>query len=161
MVPPALDSFLVAMRDGRDFIPIQVSSLRLDTVTNFDLYIQAFPGEPAVLYADRTFPFTEKSRKRLEDNRIEYLYVSNTQIPEYRRYVEANIEKILIDISIRMEDKSHLLHLTAQGVVQDVLSKTDIKDDLARGHDLVVHIVEFLFGQRESLRHLVECASTE
>ena len=90
-----------------------MSSLRLDTVTDFDLYLQTSSGEPAVLYADRATPFTEASRKRLEENRIQFLYISNEQLPEYRSYIESNMQNILSDLSVRMEDKSSLLHLTA------------------------------------------------
>ena len=91
MAPPSIENFLDALKEGRKFIPIQVSSLRLDTVTNFDLYMKATPGEPAVLYADRTLPFSEQSRKRLEENRIQYLYVSSEQLGDYRKYVESNM----------------------------------------------------------------------
>lgn len=161
MPPPNLENFLTALKQGREFIPIQVSSLRLDTVTNFDLFIRASSVEPAVLYADRSIPFREESRKRLEDNRIEFLYISSSQLPEYRSYIESNLQNILNDISIQMDEKSTLLHLTAQGVVQDVLSATDIKKGLERGKKVVAHTVDFLFGQRASLRHLVECAATD
>ena len=138
-----------------------MSSLRLDTVTDFDLYLQTSSGEPAVLYADRATPFTEASRKRLEENRIQFLYISNEQLPEYRSYIESNMQNILSDLSVRMEDKSSLLHLTAQNVVRDVLSATDIREGLERGNQLIAHTVDFLFGQRASLRHLVESASSD
>ena len=161
MPTQTIEDFLGALKDGRDYIPIQVSSLRLDTVTDFDLYLQASPGEPAVLYAERTIPFTEESRKRLEENRILNLFISSQQLPEYRSYIEKNMQNILTDVSVRIEDKSQLLHLTAQSVVQDVLSATDLKEGIDRGHELIVHTVDFLFGQRDSLRHLVECASTQ
>ena len=161
MAPQTLENFLVALKQGRDFIPIQVSSLRLDTTTNFDLYLEATPGEPSVLYAGQSTPFTEASRKRLEENRIQNLFISSQQLPQYRTYIEGNMQQILADISIRLEEKSQLLHLTAQGVVQDVLSATDIRDGLDRGRELVVHTVDFLFGQRASLRHLIECAATD
>jgi len=161
MSPQSLENFLIALKEGCEYVPVQVSSLRLDTVTNFDLYLQASASEPAVLYADRTLPFTEESRKRLEDNRIQFLYISNEQLPEYRSYIESNMQNILSDLLVRMEDKSALLHLTAQNVVRDVLTATDIKQGLERGNELIAHTVDFLFGQRESLRHLIQSASAD
>jgi HD-GYP domain-containing protein (c-di-GMP phosphodiesterase class II) len=161
MAPQSLENFLIAFKEGREYIPIQVSSLRADMATDFDLYMQPTPGEPAVLYADRTIPFSAESRRRLEENKIQYLYISNAQMSEYRNYVESNMQAILNDVAIHMEEKSHLLHITAQGVVRDVLEKSDLKQGLKRGHELIEHTVDFLFGQRASLRHLVECASTD
>jgi HD-GYP domain-containing protein (c-di-GMP phosphodiesterase class II) len=159
MATQSLETFLLALKQGREFIPIQVSSLRLDTVTNFDLYIQATPGEPAVLYADHTLPFNEKSRSRLEDNQIQFLYIHVDQINEYRKYIENNLSAILADVGIRLDEKSRLLHITAQGVVQQVLEGDDLAEGLERGGQLVAHTVDFLFGQRNALRHLVESAS--
>jgi len=156
-----INNFLVAVTQGREFIPIKVSSLRLDTVTHFDLYFQATPGEPEVLYADRELPFNEKSRKRLEDNRIQYLYIHSDQLPHYRRYIEYNMPEILADVGVPMEEKSQLLHLTAQGVVRDVFEEAVIGDGIERGRSIVVSTIDFLFEQRGSLRHLIQTASLD
>lgn len=161
MTTQNLESFLVALQQGREFIPIQVSSLRLDTITGFDLYIQAQPGEPAVLYADHTVPFNETSRKRLEENQVQFLYVHSDQLDEYREYIETNMADILNDAGIRLEEKSDLLHLTSQGIVQGALDGRDLKQSIERGSKLVEHTVDFLFGHRSALRHLIESASVD
>lgn len=161
MASPNLESFVIALKQGREFIPIQVASLRVDTVTQFDLYIKATSGEPAVLYADHRVPFTEASRRRLQDNQVEYLFIHANQLGQYRRYIENNLPAILADVGVRMEDKSQLLHITAQGVVEDVLEGTDVEEGLERGGQLISHTVDFLFGQRAALRHLVESASVD
>ena len=155
------DKFLEALSQGREYIPIRVSSLRLDTVTHFDLYFQAKPGEPEVLYADRALPFDEKSRKRLEDNQVQYLYIHADQIPDYRRYIESNMPQILSDIAVPIDEKSQLLHLTARGVVRDVFEEAGIEEGLGRGRFIVNNTVDFLFGQRNSLRNLVTSASLD
>lgn len=161
MASQNLESFVTALRQGREFIPVQVVSLRVDTVTDFDLYIRATSGEPEVLYADSSVPFTEESRKRLENNQVEYLYVHANQLDQYRRYIETNMADILADVAIHVEDKSQLLHITARGVVQDVLDGAELATGLERGGSLVTHTVDFLFGQRNALRHLVESASLD
>ena len=52
MMPGSIaDDFLSAIQEKRAYIPICIESLRLDTITGFDLYLQARPDEPVVLYA--------------------------------------------------------------------------------------------------------------
>lgn len=153
--------FLQAVNQGRQYIPIKVNSLRLDSITDFDLYFQATPGEPEVLYADRTVPFDERSRKRLENNQIQFLYIHTNQLPQYNRYIETNLPDILADVSVPSEEKSQLLHLTARGIVRDVFEAADITEGLERGQSVVANTVDFLFGQHASLRHLVTSASID
>lgn len=155
------NKFLQALNQGREFIPIKVGSLRVDTLTHFDLYFQATPGEPEVLYADHALPFDEKSRKRLEDNQIEYLYIHQGQLPQYRRYIENNMPKILSDVSVPIEEKTQLLHLTAQGIVREVFEEAVTGDELERGRSMVNNTVELLFGQKTSLRQLIQTASVD
>ncbi len=153
------DKFLQAVNQGNEYIPIQVSSLRVDTTTNFDLYFKASPGEQEVLYANRETPFDNSSMRRLIENNIHFLYIHIDQIGPYRRYLEENMAQILADVGIPMEEKTQLLHLTARGVVKDVFESDEMQEGVERGAAIVANTVDFLFDQRNSLRHLIQSAS--
>jgi len=153
--------FIHAVNNEADFFPINISSLRLDTVTNFDLFIQVRPDEPAVLYAERHIPFTEDSRRRLEDNQVENLYISTGQHGDYRRYLEENLQDILTDASITIDDKSEILHSSAHGIISDVMNSGAIGEGIERSSELIQCTVDFVFGQRSALKHLIQKASRD
>ena len=161
MEQTANDKFLQAVNQGYEYIPIQVNSLRVDTLTHFDMYFKASPGEQAVLYAEQSVPFTDESLRRLQDNQITYLYIHSGQLPQFRRYIEGNMKDILNDISVPMEEKSQLLHLTARGVVRDVFEAVDMQEGVERGQVVVSHTVDLLFNDRTALRHLIQSASLD
>jgi HD-GYP domain-containing protein (c-di-GMP phosphodiesterase class II) len=150
-----------ALNEDSEFIPINILSLRLDTITNFDLYIQVRLDEPAVLYAERHIPFTEDSRKRLKDNQVDCLYINASQHDDYRRYLEGNLQDILTDSTIEIDDKSEILHMSAHGIVKDIMQKGMIDEGLERGNELIQCTVDFVFGQRSALRHLIQKASRD
>lgn len=154
-------AFARALDGDRDFAPIRVSSLRVDTVTGFDLYLQVKPGEPAVLYAERSVPFTEESRQRLVDNEVEHLYISAGQEGSYRRYLEQNLQSILADLEVSAREKSEVLHTSAQGLVRDVFENPEMEGALERSRDVVENTVDFLFSQEGALRNLITTASVD
>lgn len=161
MVQTLTESFRAALASGEPFFPIHISSLRLDTITDFDLYLRIRPEEPHVLYAKRDVPFSEEARTRLLDNRIDCLYISSYQEDEYRKYLESHLQDIVSDPSIPPLEKSEILYMSAQGLVRDVLENPDLEDGIERAKQVVGNTVEFLISQRSALRYMVETASRD
>lgn len=155
------ESFRAALASGQPFFPIHISSLRLDTVTNFDLYLRVRPDEPHVLYAKRDVPFTDAARNRLLDNRIDCLYISSHQENEYRRYLESHLKDLVSDSSIPPLEKSEILYMSAQGLVKSVLEQPELEDGIERTQQVVGSTVDFLLSQRSALRYMVETASRD
>jgi len=153
--------FVTAVQARHEYIPVHISSLRVDSITGFDLYLQVRPGEPAVLYAERNTPFGEKSRRRLEENRVEYLFISSGQQGSYRAYLEKHLPAILQDPSIETEAKSEILYASAHGLMQEIYENPELSGGLGRSRDMVRNTVQFMYGQRRALRHLIEAASTD
>lgn len=155
------DQFLTAVQESHDFIPIHVASLRVDSVTGFDLYLQVRPDEPVVLYAERNTPFTEASRRRLVDNRVEQLFISGEQQDEYRRYLETNLVDILQDSEVETESKCEILYASAHGLMRDVYADPSTGGGLLRSRDLAYCTIGLLHHQRPALRHLIETAAAD
>ena len=153
--------FIEALREGKEYIPISVTSLRIDTVTNFDLYLKARPGEPLVLYAQHDIPFSEEARRRLEETQVEYLYISAGQQGEYTRYLERNLVEIITDDSISTSDKSEVLHTSAQGLVKEIFDDPRLEGGIVRSKEVVQNTVSFLFNDSSALRNLIENAPFE
>jgi HD-GYP domain-containing protein (c-di-GMP phosphodiesterase class II) len=153
--------FVRAVQANHDYIPIHIASLRIDSVTGFDLYLQVRPSDPVVLYAERNTPFTERSRQRLLDNKVEFVHISSAQQKSYRRYLEKHLVHILQDPKIDVEAKSEILYASAHGLMRDLFENPELEAGLARGREMVRSTIGFMYHNRTSLRHLIKAASTD
>lgn len=161
MPESAVDRVTRSFRADSAYLPIHIASLRIDTVTDFDLYYQVRADEPVVLYAERNIPFTEDSRARLVENQVEYLYISSEQEGLYRGYLERNLSVLLSDDAIDIESKTEILYSSAHGLMQEIFEKPMLDGGLARSTELVDNTVKFMQAERSALRHLIETAATD
>ena len=58
----------------KQYLPVYLDTLRVDSVLEFDLYIDN--GSDVVLYRAAKLAFTEQNRRQLLENRVTRLYVS-------------------------------------------------------------------------------------
>lgn len=149
----------VAFNLDSDFIGIPVSSLRLDELTEFDLYLPGTAQRPPVLYRSAELPFTNEARERLSDNAIEYLLVRNADRAAYKRYLERNLASIVSDSSLPMETRSATLYFSAQEVVRDLMEDPRSSDLVGRSANIVENTVRLLQTEKGSLRHLMQVTS--
>ena len=142
------------------FIPVSLGSLRIDSITSFDIYFQPAPGQPFVLYAERNLRFTEDARKRLLDNNLDTVYVRGTQRSEYGRYIEQNLSAIISDPNLNPGEKSEMLYASATGVVESVIQDPESLENLRRSREIVKNTVNFMLEDRQVLAHLLKSLSS-
>ena len=92
-----------------DFVSVSIENLIANSTVNFDLFVQVKSGK--VLYREKNLKFTLKDIDRLKDNKIEILYVRDTDADKFKSYLKQtgqleeskeeleNIEKISFDIT--------------------------------------------------------------
>jgi putative nucleotidyltransferase with HDIG domain len=147
-------------RDDSEFIPVGLDSLRVDSVTSFDIYFQPSPGQPFVLYAERNLIFTEEARSRLAANGVETIYIRGTQRDAYNRYVEENLSIILADPEIGADKKSEALYASASIVTESIIQNPQSQDNLQRGRDMARLTVNFMLEDRAVLANLIKTLSS-
>ena len=69
-----MSSTAIKNRTEQKFMPIYLESIRVDSVLDFDLYINV--NNQLVLYRSANLAFTERTLRKLLDNRIDRLYVA-------------------------------------------------------------------------------------
>lgn len=154
-----VEGYLEAMRNGSEYFPIPVASLRIDTITRFDLYLQVRADEPMVLYAEKDITFSDDARKRLEDNNVEYLYVKAKAETAYLGYLESNLHQILTDPDIPIGEKAEILYVSAQGLVKEILDNPEVERGIERSKAIVQNTVHMLISQQSALSHLIKTAT--
>ena len=152
------------------FIPVSLSSLRVDSVTSFDIYLARSQvqlgkkrperSQPFVLYAERNLTFTEKARRRLVENNVATLYIRDAQHVQYKRYVEENLPAVLADPSVKLEEKSKMLYSAASGVAESVMNDPESLENLQRSREIVKHTVDYMLQGREVFTFLLRRLSS-
>ncbi len=150
-------STAVKKRVEQKFLPIYLDSLRVDSVLDFDLYIKV--NNQLVLYRSADLPFTERTRQKLIDNRVERLFITNENRSNYQIYIEKNLDKILTDSRIREEKKAGILYETSTNLVKDVLNNPTYGDNIKRSQSLVSNTIEYILKGREAFLNLLKITS--
>jgi HD-GYP domain-containing protein (c-di-GMP phosphodiesterase class II) len=147
--------------DTGTFLPIKLASLRVDTVTDFDIYFQASPGQPFVLYSERHGRFTEKAQQRLLDSKLNTVYILPSQQAAYGRYVEANLATILADDDVPSDEKAEALYASSGSLVEDILDQPESKENVQRSKDIVKNTVNFMLTERNAFASLLKKVSLD
>ena len=147
------------MAHSSGFFPIRISSIRLDTVTDFDLYIQEHNQAKPILYRERDLSFDEEAASRLRSNGVDTLYVSGNQAKEYKAYIERNLKDILNDSNLPMSERSALLYNSSISVVKDIMDDPRSHGIVQRSELLVENTVSFVFNKTNAFKHLLDVTS--
>lgn len=139
------------------FLPIYLESLVVDSVLSFDLFIKL--GREMVLYRSKQLAFTDDSRRKLLDNKVEKLYVPFTAKHEYQKYIESNLGKIIQDPSIREEKKAGIIYEASKALVKDVLANPSLGENIQRSKDMVANQVSYILKGREAFLNLMRITS--
>ncbi len=144
-------------RTSQKFLAIYLESLRVDSVLEFDLYIKI--NHELVLYRSQDLPFTEKTRQKLLDNKVDRLYITSDNIHEYQKYIEKNLDKILRDPLVQEEKKAGILYETSTNLVKEVLTNPTYGDNIKRSMDIVTNTIGFILKGRDAFLNLLKITS--
>ncbi len=152
-----MSSTAIRNRAEEKFMPIYLESLRVDSVLDFDLYLSL--NHQLVLYRSPDLPFTERTRQKLLENKVDRLYVPFQNRDKYQRYIEQNLDKILADPSIQEERKAGILYDTSTNLVKDVLNNPTFGENIQRSKELVSTTVDYILQGREAFLSLLKITS--
>jgi putative nucleotidyltransferase with HDIG domain len=150
-------STAVKSRVEQKYLPIYLDSLRLDSVLDFELYLKV--NNDVILYRSPNLAFTDKTRQKLLENRVDRLYVPMDRKAEYQQYIERNLDKILVDPTIQEEKKAAILYDTSTNLVKDVLSNPTFGDNIHRAQNMVENTVEYILRGRDAFLNLLRITS--
>ncbi len=136
------------------FFSIPLSSLRLDTVTGFNLYLKSAAGGQGasrgkksnfILYRGADLKFAEEHREKLRQSRVRRLYISNADRQRYLRYMEDNIDPIISSPTLLVSQKTEIIYDSATQLVRDIFADPRGGENLRRAHRMadttVVHLL--------------------
>ena len=140
-----------------NFIPVHLDSLRVDSLLSFDLYIRK--GIEYILYRASNLPFTEEKRDNLLKYNVRALYISGENCHQYQEYLESNIKEIIADPTIEPTAKANIVYDSAKLLVQDVLDKPTLPENIRRSKNLVDSTVSFILTGQTAFHSLLRVMS--
>ena len=141
------------------FMPIQVASLRVDKILNFDLYIHT--GRELLLYRSKSLTFTEASLARLRENKVETIYIPGHAREAYHKYIEENLQEVLADPKIPEPKKATILYDSSKMLIQDVFTNPTYPEHIKRSKRLVENTVGFILKGRQAFLNLMKITSLD
>jgi putative nucleotidyltransferase with HDIG domain len=142
-----------------EYISVPLSSLQIDTVPDFDLYMITAAGTTPVLYRGRNLPFTTDARERLSEHNVSELYISPEQRNVYYQYAESNLEHVLKDASLSSEKKTQLLYVCAHRAVEHIMSEPEAPDVMPRSTALVENMLKFMAREQSYFSMFMDVTS--
>lgn len=141
----------------KEFLPIYLETLRIDSILDFDLYIR-IAHEP-ILYRSKNLPFTESTRQKLLESRVTRLFIKPGERKLYQRYIEQNLNTIIRDTKVPEPKKAGIIYETSKSLVKDVLANPTLGENIKRSKDLVSNTVDFILRGREAFLNLLKITS--
>ncbi len=139
------------------YFPVQLDSIRIDSLLDFELYMKV--RNEYVLYRGANLEFTEKNRRELLSNKVHTLYLKRDERKSYLRYVEKHLTDILRDADLPEARKAQLVYDTSTNLLEDILDNPTSTENIRRATTVAEHTVSFVMRGRESFRHLVAITS--
>lgn len=142
--------------------PISLHSLRMDTVTNFDMYmklVERSRKERFVLYRRRNLPFTERTRQNLTEHGTEALYIDASDKKEYQIYLERNLDGIIADKEVPIAEKSQIAYTCATGLVEELLENPRSGGHIHRSKAVISNIVNYMLNDSQAFFSLLATTS--
>jgi HD-GYP domain-containing protein (c-di-GMP phosphodiesterase class II) len=143
-----------------DYISVPLSTLRVDSITNFDIYFRTRPHQPLVLYAEGNVHFNESVRQRLIDSHVRNVYIRRRDLRAYNRYLEGNLKHILGDPHLSRESKSEILYASASGVVESMVQRPPTFEAVQRTKDVVRHTVSYMLEDQKVFGCILKAVSS-
>jgi len=149
-------------RETTKYIPISLDSLRINTVTNFDMYMnisRQSRKERLVLYRKKDIPFTERNRKNLIYQGTDQLFIDSSDKREYQLYLEENLDAIIADESVPNEEKSKIAYACATGLVEELLENPRSGEHIKRSKAVISNMVNYMLTESQAFFNLMAATS--
>jgi HD-GYP domain-containing protein (c-di-GMP phosphodiesterase class II) len=120
------------------FMPLALEHVVLEGLASLPVYLRtlnkksAEPEYQFTLYSTPAVRFTENHRMRLKEAGVKFIYITLQDQMQFRRQVEAHLEKIVADPALTLSTKSELVYETSVELVNELLTDQGLADKLPR-----------------------------
>ncbi|MGR3294092.1 MAG: hypothetical protein ACUZ9M_08785 [Candidatus Scalindua sp.] len=132
-----------------DYLPINSSSLRTDTIVGCDLYllVKTSADSRYILYCRGDTVFENDKREMLLERNISRLFIKKDDQQKYYEYLESNFKDIIPDSRISPDEKTRIVQDVATYLVKDLFTDPNtgiVNSTKAFAYNMVDYILKDL-----------------
>jgi len=145
-----------------DYLPINTSSLRINTTVGCDLYLLVKTKSESryVLYCRGDAVFEDNKRGMLWERNISRLYIKKDDQPKYYEYLENNFQEIITDVRIPTEERTKIVHCAATHLIKDLYNDPRA-GNIERTKTFAYNMVDYILQEGRAARSLLKIAMHE
>lgn len=146
--------------EKEEFIPISTLMMFADMTVDFSVYVRI--GEKYILYAREKESFTERHKRKLNENGVSTVYIAASQRDKFNAYMEQNLGRILGDPSVSIEQRSRIFYDASGAMAREILEDRLPRSLSAKMFERVMKLAEAairFMGQEGSLRAVASLIS--
>jgi HD-GYP domain-containing protein (c-di-GMP phosphodiesterase class II) len=140
------------------FFPFQTCARLEDRVPPFDLFIQREGDDAPILFLSRSAPFDRLAARRLAGSVIQELWIRERDRAAFYEYLNQNIPIVIRDARIPVSDRCSLTYDLSIYLIQKVFESVDPEFILKAARDVVRHVIEMMFTDREAAKSFIAVA---
>jgi len=137
--------------------PISVDCLDPETFPDVALYFKT--GGRYILYKNADCQLTEVDQQRMENSRIEFVYVRLGDLQKVNNYLSQNLCHILARDDLDDAERSMFLYQTSINHVVDIFEDPETSACLDRCRTLIRHMMEFIAKDKLTFKSLTKIIS--
>ncbi|MCD6287890.1 MAG: HD domain-containing protein, partial [Candidatus Hydrogenedentes bacterium] len=139
------------------FAAVDLDTIRLDTVKNFDLYLRV-EEDKYVLYLASDNVLTDTDISKLAEKQVKRLYISSEDEDNYKQYVEEHLPEIVADPNVSADTKSRIVYDSASHVVEEVFREPRT-ETIQRSKGVIGATVTLIISDVQAARKLMQLTS--
>jgi HD-GYP domain-containing protein (c-di-GMP phosphodiesterase class II) len=145
-----------------DYLPINTSILRTDTIIGCDLYlfVKTTADSRYILYCKGDAVFENQKKEKLVEKNISRLFIKKDNQQKYFDYLESNFQDIISDIKIPPDDRIQIVHSAATNLVKD-LFKDPKSENIERTKKFAYTMVDYILNEDRIAHGLLKIAIHE
>lgn len=142
-----------------DFIPIHLEVVRTDELLPFELYLRLnYNGRVRfVLYKKKGLSLGEKDRTKLVENQVSTLFIRTTDIEEYQKYIERELEEV--DSEKEVKRKALLLYESSACMLREIFENPEYGFKIDEMTNFVENAVTSMLNNPKVIKFMLSMAT--
>ena len=142
-----------------DYLPVNSSSLRSDTIVGCDLYllVETKSESRYVLYSRGDAVFEDDDRGMLWEKNISRLFIKKDDQQKYYEYLENNFQEIITDVKIPPDERAKIVYSAATNLLKDLFNDPR-SGNINRTKTFAYNMVDYILQEGRVARSLLKIA---
>lgn len=149
------------MDNSGRYIPINLSTIQVDTVVGCDLFIETRVDNKIryILYSSGMGVIKLSKIEDLQKYDIRKLFIRSEDKKKYLQYVELNLKSIIRNQNTDIKVKTEVVYEVAKGIMVDIFEQPRSIEHLERTKMWITNIVEFALRHEDFFSNIVNLIS--